>query len=38
MQKEVETLAARLILEGAAGEGSVITIESPDGSRLTAQA
>ncbi|MCR5768417.1 MAG: ATP-dependent chaperone ClpB [Lachnospiraceae bacterium] len=38
MQKEVETLAARLILEGAAGEGSVITIDSPDGSRLTAQA
>ncbi len=35
MQKNVETLAARLILEKGAGEGSVIKIDA-EGNGLTA--
>ena len=34
LQKHVETLAARLILEGNVGRGSVIVIDVEDG-RLT---
>ncbi|MBO4414447.1 MAG: ATP-dependent chaperone ClpB, partial [Lachnospiraceae bacterium] len=36
IQKEVETRAARIILENKAKEGSVITVDSPDGEELTA--
>ncbi len=36
IQKEVETRAAMIILENKAKEGSVITVDSPDGEDLTA--